>query len=94
MARKKADASQVAIPTTYNKVIWTPDVNTWRQARDYFAEQLGNKLQRVAVITTVEYGLLEILIYEEDGVQKNIVITRGDVPGAKKPSKFWTPPKE
>lgn len=94
MARKKVDALQVAIPTTYNKVIWTPDVTVWCQARDYFVAQLGTKLQRVAMISTIEYGLLEILIYEEDGVQKNIAIARGDVPGIKKPSKFWALPKE
>ena len=94
MARKRADATEVAIPTTYNKVIWTPDVAVWCQARDYFVAQLGDKLQRVAAISTIEYGLLEILIYEEEGVQKNIAIARGDIPGTKKPSKFWTTPKE
>ena len=94
MAKTKADASKTTTSTVYNKVVWTPDAATWCQARDYFVAQLGKKLRRVEVNTTVEYGLLEILIYEDAGVQKNIAIARGDVPGIKKPSKFWTLPKE
>ena len=54
-------------------------------------------LQTYATSNAVAYpgqivAVLATTIKEEDGVQKNIAIARGDVPGTKKPSKFWTMP--
>lgn len=90
MPRKKVDTEDVLIPKTFDKVIWTRDCNDWLFARDVYYAQLKDTLLRLAVITTIEYGLLEVFIYGEATAPKSLAIARGDVPGTKKPGKFWS----
>lgn len=91
---KKKKLKDNVVEISYDQVIWTKTRQDWFAARDYFIQKLGDAVKSIVMRVSLDYGIVECLIYSEGEELKTLAIVSVETAGDAEHGKFWTPPKE